>query len=188
MNLKQAARHLGVHYQTAYKLVRSGRLAAVCVGARYEISEAAIERYLAERQAMRRAPARARIAPPRRERRPVRARRARARRGRHERDHRLGARRRRARDRARRSRRGPRDLARRRVVPPGRRASRRSGPARHDRRDDGRVPDGGARAAACCRRSPAGAACSRRSSRRTACTTASTRKRSSTSTRPGSTA
>ena len=60
MNLKQAAQQLGVHYQTAYKLVRSGRLAAVCVGARYEISEAAIERYLAERQAMRRAPARAR--------------------------------------------------------------------------------------------------------------------------------
>jgi excisionase family DNA binding protein len=63
VNLKQAARHLGVHYQTAYKLVRSGRLAAVCVGARYEISEAAIERYVAERQAMRRAPARARVTP-----------------------------------------------------------------------------------------------------------------------------
>ena len=31
----------------------------MCVGARYEISDAAIERYLAERQAMRRAPARA---------------------------------------------------------------------------------------------------------------------------------
>ena len=59
MNLKQAAQYLGVHYQTAYKLVRSGRLAAVCVGARYEISEAAIERYLAERQAMRRTPVRA---------------------------------------------------------------------------------------------------------------------------------
>jgi PAS domain-containing protein len=45
--------------------VRSGRLAAVCIGARYEISEAAIERYLAEKQAMRRAPARARrTAPP----------------------------------------------------------------------------------------------------------------------------
>jgi excisionase family DNA binding protein/PAS domain S-box-containing protein len=57
VNLKQAARRLGVHYQTAYKLVRSGRLAAVCIGSRYEISEAAIERYLAERQAMRRAPA-----------------------------------------------------------------------------------------------------------------------------------
>jgi excisionase family DNA binding protein len=62
VNLKQAARRLGVHYQTAYKLVRSGRLAAVCVGARYEISDAAIERYLAERQAMRRAPMRAPIA------------------------------------------------------------------------------------------------------------------------------
>jgi excisionase family DNA binding protein/PAS domain S-box-containing protein len=58
LNLKQAAQHLGVHYQTAYKLVRSGRLAAVCVGARYEISEAAIERYLAERRAMRRSPLR----------------------------------------------------------------------------------------------------------------------------------
>jgi excisionase family DNA binding protein len=62
VNLKQAARRLGVHYQTAYKLVRSGRLAAVCVGARYEISDAAIERYLAERQAMRRTPVRASIA------------------------------------------------------------------------------------------------------------------------------
>ncbi|MGH8976914.1 MAG: excisionase family DNA-binding protein, partial [Acidimicrobiia bacterium] len=59
MNLKQAAQYLGVHYQTAYKLVRSGRLSAVCVGARYEISEAAIERYLAERRAMRRSPLRA---------------------------------------------------------------------------------------------------------------------------------
>jgi excisionase family DNA binding protein/PAS domain S-box-containing protein len=59
VNLKQAAQYLGVHYQTAYKLVRSGRLAAVCVGARYEISEAAIERYLAERRAMRRTPVRA---------------------------------------------------------------------------------------------------------------------------------
>ena len=59
MNLKQAARALGIHYQTAYKLVRSGRLSAVCVGARYEISADAIERYQAERQAMRRVPARA---------------------------------------------------------------------------------------------------------------------------------
>jgi excisionase family DNA binding protein/PAS domain S-box-containing protein len=62
VNLKQAAQHLGVHYQTAYKLVRSGRLAAVCVGARYEISEAAIEQYLAERRAMRRTPPRAHAA------------------------------------------------------------------------------------------------------------------------------
>ena len=64
MNLKQAAQYLGVHYQTAYKLVRSGRLAAVCVGARYEISEAAIERYLAERRAMRRTPSAPRRRPP----------------------------------------------------------------------------------------------------------------------------
>jgi excisionase family DNA binding protein/PAS domain S-box-containing protein len=64
VNLKQAAQYLGVHYQTAYKLVRSGRLAAVCVGARYEISEAAIERYLAERRAMRRSPLRAEPRPP----------------------------------------------------------------------------------------------------------------------------
>lgn len=54
MNLKQAARRLGVHYQTAYKLVRTGRLAAVRIGGGYEISEAAVERYLAERDAMRR--------------------------------------------------------------------------------------------------------------------------------------
>ena len=55
MNLKQAARYLGVHYQTAYKLVRAGRLSAVRVGAGYEISEAALERYLSERQAIHRA-------------------------------------------------------------------------------------------------------------------------------------
>ncbi len=49
MNLKQAAARLGIHYQTAYKLVRSGRLIAVRVGSRYEVSEAAIERFRAER-------------------------------------------------------------------------------------------------------------------------------------------
>src|SRR6202008_3471895 len=43
-----------VHYQTAYKLVRSGRLSAVRVGAGYEISEAALERYLSERPALHR--------------------------------------------------------------------------------------------------------------------------------------
>jgi excisionase family DNA binding protein len=56
MNLKQAARRLGIHYQTAYKLVRSGRLAAIRVGGGYEISEAALARYLAEREAVRRVP------------------------------------------------------------------------------------------------------------------------------------
>jgi excisionase family DNA binding protein len=54
VNLKQAARRLGVHYQTAYKLVRTGRLSAIRIGGSYEISEAAVERYLAERDAMRR--------------------------------------------------------------------------------------------------------------------------------------
>jgi excisionase family DNA binding protein len=54
MNLKQAARRLGVHYQTAYRWVRAGRLAAVRVGNGYEISEQAIERLLAEADAMRR--------------------------------------------------------------------------------------------------------------------------------------
>ena len=42
MNLKSAARELGVHYQTAYRYVRSGDLVAVRVGPGYEISEAAV--------------------------------------------------------------------------------------------------------------------------------------------------
>ena len=47
MNLKTAARRIGVHYQTAYRWVRSGELVAVKVGAGYEISEAALERFQA---------------------------------------------------------------------------------------------------------------------------------------------
>lgn len=54
MNLKQAAARLGIHYQTAYKLVRSGALSSVRIGGTYEISEAALERYLVEREAVRR--------------------------------------------------------------------------------------------------------------------------------------
>src|SRR3954454_13821025 len=54
MNLKQAARRLGVHYQTAYRWVRAGRLAAVRVGNGYDVSEHAIEQLLAENEAMRR--------------------------------------------------------------------------------------------------------------------------------------
>ncbi|MCO5331769.1 MAG: hypothetical protein M9961_16990 [Ilumatobacteraceae bacterium] len=42
MNLKSAARALGVHYQTAYRYVRSGDLVAVRVGNGYEISESAV--------------------------------------------------------------------------------------------------------------------------------------------------
>jgi excisionase family DNA binding protein len=56
MNLKQAAGRLGIHYQTAYKLVRSGALGAVRIGGTYEISEAALARHLAERELLRRAP------------------------------------------------------------------------------------------------------------------------------------
>jgi excisionase family DNA binding protein len=52
MNLKTAAARLSVHYQTAYKLVRSGALTAVKIGGTYEISEAALERYKAERTAL----------------------------------------------------------------------------------------------------------------------------------------
>jgi excisionase family DNA binding protein len=55
MNLKTAAARLSIHYQTAYKLVRSGSLAAVKIGGTYEISEAALERYRAEREALRNA-------------------------------------------------------------------------------------------------------------------------------------
>ncbi len=56
MNLKTAARRLGVHYQTAYRWVRSGQLVAVKVGAGYEISDAALERFEAQRVALERVP------------------------------------------------------------------------------------------------------------------------------------
>ena len=52
MNLKEAAHHLGVHYQTAYKWVRAGDLVAVRVGGRYEVSPAAIQRFEASRNAV----------------------------------------------------------------------------------------------------------------------------------------
>ncbi len=52
MNLKQAATRLGVHYQTAYRWVRSGELAAVRVGARYEVSDAAIHQFVATRHSV----------------------------------------------------------------------------------------------------------------------------------------
>ncbi len=56
VNLKTAALRLGVHYQTAYRWVRSGQLVAVKVGAGYEISEAAVERLQAQRTATGRTP------------------------------------------------------------------------------------------------------------------------------------
>ena len=59
MNLKTAALRLGVHYQTAYRWVRSGQLVAVKVGAGYEISESAVERLKAQRAVTGRMPERA---------------------------------------------------------------------------------------------------------------------------------
>jgi excisionase family DNA binding protein len=56
VNLKTAALRLGVHYQTAYRWVRSGQLVAVKVGAGYEISEAAVARHRAQRAATERMP------------------------------------------------------------------------------------------------------------------------------------
>jgi excisionase family DNA binding protein len=56
VNLKTAAQRLGVHYQTAYRWVRSGQLVAVKVGAGYEVSEAAIARLRAQREATERLP------------------------------------------------------------------------------------------------------------------------------------
>jgi excisionase family DNA binding protein len=56
VNLKTAARRLGVHYQTAYRWVRSGQLVAVKVGAGYEISDAALARFEAQRSALERLP------------------------------------------------------------------------------------------------------------------------------------
>jgi excisionase family DNA binding protein len=63
MNLKTAALRLGVHYQTAYRWVRSGQLVAVKVGAGYEISDAAVARLQAQRAATERVPERVETAP-----------------------------------------------------------------------------------------------------------------------------
>lgn len=49
VDLQQAADKLGVHYQTAYRWVRSGRLPAGRVNGRYEVDLADIERLEAER-------------------------------------------------------------------------------------------------------------------------------------------
>jgi MerR family transcriptional regulator, light-induced transcriptional regulator len=51
LNLKQAARRLGVHYMTAYRYVRQGRLAAERCGTTWQVSPAAVEQLLAERAA-----------------------------------------------------------------------------------------------------------------------------------------
>ena len=49
LDLKEAAGVLGVHYQTAYKWVRSGRLDAVVVRGRYQVEPAEVERVARER-------------------------------------------------------------------------------------------------------------------------------------------
>ena len=51
MNLQEAAAELGVHYQTAYRWVRDGTLAAVKVDSSYSISPAEVARMLARRSA-----------------------------------------------------------------------------------------------------------------------------------------
>lgn len=55
MNLKTAARRLGVHYLTAYRWVKKNELAAAKVGSTYEISEASLAAFQARRAAERRA-------------------------------------------------------------------------------------------------------------------------------------
>lgn len=50
LDLPQAAAQLGVHYQTAYKWVRSGDLPAVVVGGKYRLRTADVDRF-AERRA-----------------------------------------------------------------------------------------------------------------------------------------
>src|SRR5579875_888809 len=45
LNLKQVAASLGVHYMTAYRYVRQGRLAATRVGTEWRVSEAALDAF-----------------------------------------------------------------------------------------------------------------------------------------------
>jgi excisionase family DNA binding protein len=52
VNLKTAAAKLGVHYQTAYKWIRTGELVAVKVAGGYEVSDDAIEQFRRRRAAM----------------------------------------------------------------------------------------------------------------------------------------
>jgi len=51
VDLQTAASMLGVHYQTAYRWVRSGRLEAHLVDGRYRVTEAAIQQLQARRSA-----------------------------------------------------------------------------------------------------------------------------------------
>ncbi len=49
MNLQDAADRLGVHYQTAYRWVREGRLTAMKIGSTYEVTEDELARFLSRR-------------------------------------------------------------------------------------------------------------------------------------------
>lgn len=51
LNLKQVARHLGVHYMTAYRYVRQGRLPAHQEGTVWFVEAADLERFVAGRDA-----------------------------------------------------------------------------------------------------------------------------------------
>ncbi|MFP5578944.1 MAG: B12-binding domain-containing protein [Acidimicrobiia bacterium] len=63
IDLQEAARRLGVHYQTAYRWVREGRLTAVRVRGRYELAVEDVEAFARERDQ----PAPASVRPGRRE-------------------------------------------------------------------------------------------------------------------------
>jgi MerR family transcriptional regulator, light-induced transcriptional regulator len=58
LGLHAVAEELGVHYQTAYRWVRSGRLPASLVGGRYAVAPEAVAQLAAERSAPRRPSAR----------------------------------------------------------------------------------------------------------------------------------
>jgi MerR family transcriptional regulator, light-induced transcriptional regulator len=49
MNLQDAADRLGVHYQTAYRWVREGRLTAVKVHSSYEVTDDELEQFVSRR-------------------------------------------------------------------------------------------------------------------------------------------
>ena len=58
LGLQEVADELGVHYQTAYRWVRSGRLPAALVDGRYEVTPTAVARFAARRAEPRRPAAR----------------------------------------------------------------------------------------------------------------------------------
>jgi MerR family transcriptional regulator, light-induced transcriptional regulator len=51
MNLQAAAENLGVHYQTAYRWVREGQLAADKIAGAYDVTVTEVERFLSQRLA-----------------------------------------------------------------------------------------------------------------------------------------